>query len=408
MKTNFSLRFFLKKPKNYKQGPMPVYLRLTVDNKREEFTSGRSCEPEEWNQSAGRMKGNREAVRTFNRLLDSLHQQLYEIHRKFTDKDEVITAKSMRDALIGKDVVRRTIVGIFTDHNIKIEALVGSECAAGTAERYRTSLKHTIDFMQWKYGVDDFDLKKINHEFIMEYDFYLRSVRRCSNNTTIKYLKNFNKIIRIALASGWIEKSPFANYRVKIKKVERVFLTTLELEVMEKKKLVSKRLSQVRDIFLFCCFTGLSYVDVYGLGENDIIDGIDGKKWISIKRQKTNVPSQIPILPKAMAIIETYEHSIERKITGKILPVLSNQKMNSYLKEIADVCGIKKELTFHIARHTFATTITLLNGVPIESVSKMLGHTNIQTTQHYAKILDVKVSSDMAMLESKLSGIGGL
>ncbi|RZM24335.1 MAG: site-specific integrase [Pedobacter sp.] len=403
MKTNFSLRFFLKKPKNYLQGPVPIYLRLTVDNKREDFTSGRSCDPEQWNQASGRMRGSRQEVKTLNLLLDSLQQQLYEIHRKLTDSDEPITAKSMRNALTGKVAVRRTLVGVFSDHNMKLEALVGTEWAPGTAERYRTSLKHTIEFMQWKYGITDIDLRKIDHEFIIEYDFYLRSVRKCGNNTTVKYLKNFNKIIRIALASGWIEKSPFANYRAKVKKVERVFLTTAELSTMQKKVLATKRLSQVRDIFLFCCYTGLAYVDVYGLGEPDIIDGIDGKKWISIKRQKTNVPSQIPLLPQALAIIETYENSVERKITGKILPVLSNQKMNSYLKEIADFCGIKKELTFHIARHTFATTVTLLNGVPIETVSKMLGHTNIQTTQHYAKILDIKVGSDMEMLSKKLA-----
>lgn len=381
---------------------MPVYLRLTVDGQREDFSSGRNCEPDQWSQVSGRMKGNKEDVKTFNRLLDSFQHQLYDIHLKLTETEQPITAKLMRNMLTGKESDKRTIVSVFLDHNVKLEALVGTEWSSGTAERYRTSLKHTIEFMKWKYGVTDFDLKKINHEFIMEYDFYLRSIRRCSNNTTVKYLKNFNKIIRIALANGWIDRSPFAAYRAKIKKVERVFLTTLELELMRKKVFISKRLSQVRDIFLFCCFTGLAYVDVHSLTEKDIVDGIDGKKWISIKRQKTNVPSQIPLLPQPLEILETYEHSLNRKITGKILPVLSNQKMNSYLKEIADVCGIKKELTFHIARHTFATTVTLLNGVPIESVSKMLGHTNIQTTQHYAKVLDIKVSKDMAMLESKL------
>jgi site-specific recombinase XerD len=277
------------------------------------------------------------------------------------------------------------------------------ESYAGTVQRYRTSLKYTVEFMKWKYGVADMDLKKINHEFIMEYDFYLRSVRRCANNSTVKYLKNFNKIIRIALASGWIDKNPFSNYRAKVKKVERVFLTSSGLSTMQKKPMASRRLSQVRDIFLFCCYTGLSYIDVHKLTTSQIIEGIDGKKWIAILRQKTNVRTRIPLLPQALALIDIYEHSAERRITGQLLPVLSNQKMNSYLKEIADVCGINKELTFHIARHTFATTITLLNGVPIESVSKMLGHTNIQTTQHYAKILDVKVSSDMAMLEEKLS-----
>lgn len=205
MKTNFSLRFFLKKPKNYQEGPLPVYLRITVDGKREELTAGRTCEPENWNLSTGRMKGSRQEVRTFNQLLDSLQHQLYDIHRRLTDEmEEPITARLMRDALTGKGAVKRTIVGVFSDHNMKLEALVGTEWAPGTAQRYRTSLKHTIEFMQWKYGVDDLDLKKVNHEFIMEYDFYLRSVRRCGNNSTVKYLKNFNKIIRIALVRWFV------------------------------------------------------------------------------------------------------------------------------------------------------------------------------------------------------------
>ncbi|WP_182954680.1 phage integrase SAM-like domain and Arm DNA-binding domain-containing protein [Pedobacter gandavensis] len=209
------MRFFLKKPKNYQEGPLPVYLRITVDGKREELTAGRTCEPENWNQSTGMMKGNRQEVRTFNQLLDSLQHKLYEIHRRLTDTEEPITARLMRDALTGKGTIKRTIVGVFSDHNMKLEALVGTECASGTAERYRTSLKHTIGFIQWKYRVDDLDLKKINHEFIMEYDFHLRSVRRCGNNSTVKYLKNFNKIIRIALASGWIEKNPLCKLQGK-------------------------------------------------------------------------------------------------------------------------------------------------------------------------------------------------
>lgn len=402
MKTNFSLLFYLKKPKNYLQGHLPVYVRITVDNKREEFSSGRTCDPAQWNQRTGRMRGTKEAACTFNQLLDGIQYRLYEIHRKLTDSEEVITARTMRNELTGKGCERRTIVGIFSDHNAKMEALVGIECSPATAERYRTSLRHTIGFMEWKYGVADMDLRRINHQFILEYDFYLRSVRRCANNSTVKYLKNFNKIIRIALASGWMEKNPFANYRAKVKKVDRVFLTAAELSVMQNKQLSSGRLSQVRDIFLFCCYTGLSYIDVHGLGTADIIQGIDGKKWITVIRQKTKVPSRIPLLPQALSLMDIYAHSPERKITGRLLPVLSNQKMNSYLKEIADLCGITKELTFHIARHTFATTITLLNGVPIESVSKMLGHTNIQTTQHYAKILDIKVGADMAILEDRL------
>jgi integrase len=235
----------------------------------------------------------------------------------------------------------------------------------------------------------------------MEYEFYLRSVRKCANNSAVKYIKNFGKIIRICLANHWLVYNPFSNYKNKIKTVDRVYLTTEELQEMASKELATERLVQVRDIFLFCCFTGLAYADVKKLRRWDLVIGVDGEKWITIKRQKTDTPSRIPILPTATVIIQRYVHHPHCENNGRVLPVLSNQKMNSYLKEIADVCGINKPITFHIARHTFATTVTLLNGVPIESVSKMLGHTNIQTTQHYAKILDIKVGADMALLKQK-------
>jgi len=237
----------------------------------------------------------------------------------------------------------------------------------------------------------------------MEYEFYLRSERKCANNSAVKYIKNFGKIIRICIANRWLIYDPFLNYKNKIKTVDRVYLTTGELQEMTNKDMVTDRLTQVRDIFLFCCFTGLAYADVKKLRRWDLVTGIDGEQWISIKRQKTDTPSRIPLLPAASTLMQRYVDHPNCENSGRVLPVLSNQKMNAYLKEIADVCGINKPITFHIARHTFATTVTLLNGVPIESVSKMLGHTNIKTTQHYAKILDIKVGADMAILKKKFT-----
>jgi integrase len=262
-------------------------------------------------------------------------------------------------------------------------------------------LKHTQDFLKWKYNLTDIDIKLVDHAFITEYEFYLRSERKCANNSAVKYIKNFGKIIRICIANRWLTYNPFLNYKNKIKTVDRVYLTTEELQEMANKDMVTDRLTQVRDIFLFCCFTGLAYADVKKLRRWDIVTGVDGEQWINIKRQKTDTPSRIPLLPAAVTLIQRYADHPHCENIGRVLPVLSNQKMNAYLKEIADVCGINKPITFHIARHTFATTVTLLNGVPIESVSKMLGHTNIQTTQHYAKILDIKVGEDMALLRKK-------
>jgi len=400
MKTNFSLLFYLKKQKNYQHGPVPIYIRITVDGKRSEITTGRSCEPEKWIISAGRANGRKEDAKSLNAYLTDLQTKIFEIHRQSTLREDTITADSLRDKFLGKEEKQHSLISVFEEHNRKVEILVGAEFTKGTAERYRTSLKHTVDFLQWKYGVKDVPLKKVNLQFITEYDFYLRSVRKCNNNTTVKYIKNFGKIIRICLANEWLSTNPFLNYKPKVKAVERECLNEDEISRIAGKSMVTERLEQVRDIFLFCCFTGLAYIDVKQLRTEDIILGVDGEEWISIKRQKTNVPSHIPLLPMAKSLIERYKDHAVRKVKGMIFPVSSNQKMNSYLKEISDICGIHKQITFHIARHTFATTVTMLKGVPIESVSKMLGHTNIRTTQHYAKILDIKVGADMAKLRA--------
>ncbi len=205
------------------------------------------------------------------------------------------------------------------------------------------------------------------------------------------------------MANEWLDKNPFANYKSKVKEVERVYLTEEEIQSIIGKDFKTDRLSLVRDIFLFSCFTGLAYIDVKNLTKSHISFGIDGEKWIFTHRQKTESGSKIPILPVTQMIIDKYENHPQCINEGKLLPILSNQKMNAYLKEIAGVCEIEKELTFHIARHTFATTVTLTNGVPIESVSKMLGHKNLRTTQHYAKVLDRKVSEDMKILKDKFT-----
>lgn len=199
-----------------------------------------------------------------------------------------------------------------------------------------------------------------------------------------------------------LDKNPFVNYKAKVKEVERAYLVQEEIQAIVDKEFATERLNQVKDIFLFSCFTGLAYIDVKQLTRSNIGLGIDGGKWIFTNRQKTDTRSNISLLPIAEEILDKYKQHPQCLNEGKLLPVLSNQKMNSYLKEIADLCEINKELTFHIARHTFATTVTLTNGVPIESVSKMLGHKNLRTTQHYAKILDKKVSDDMKVLRTKI------
>jgi site-specific recombinase XerD len=405
MKTNFSLLFYLKKPKNYQKGLVPIYLRITVNGRRSETTSGRECEPSTWNRFAGRLKGTKEEVKSFNAYLYNLQSQVYEAHRQLAEAGSIITADALKNKFLGKNEKIRMLIDIFKDHNKKIAALVGKEYAAGTAVRYQTSLKHTQDYLQWQYKISDIDIRQVDHDFITNYEFYLRSERNCANNSAFKYIKNFKKVIGICLANGWLTKDPFINYKIRIKQVDRVFLNQYELQAMADKVFPTERLNQVRDIFLFCCFTGLAYADINKLKRSEIVQGPDGDMWIFTTRKKTDTPSRIPLLPSALALYNKYADHPECWNTNKALPVSSNQKMNAYLKEIADICGIDKPLTFHIARHTFATTVTLTNGVPIESVSKMLGHTNIKTTQHYAKILDLKVSQDMAALKQKYTVI---
>lgn len=403
MQSKISILFYAKRAKSTSDGLVPIYLRVTVNGQRIEQSTKRYVEPIKWSSEQGKMKGNSEEARALNTYLDILKAKVYDIQKEIIHDGEVANFENIRNKLLGLETRKRMLVPIFEDHNKKVEALLNDEFAPGTLERYRTSLKHTIDFLQWKYKISDIDITKIDHSFVTEYEFYLRSEKKCANNTAVKYIKNFGKIIRICIANGWIDKNPFVNYKSKVKEVERVFLVEEELQTMADKEFQIERLNQVKDIFLFSCFTGLAYIDVKKLTKNNINIGIDGERWIFTNRQKTDTKSNIPLLPMAEQIIAKYKDHPQCINEGKLLPVLSNQKMNGYLKEVADLCGIQKELTFHIARHTFATTVTLTNGVPIESVSKMLGHKNLRTTQHYAKILDRKVSDDMKLLRDKLS-----
>lgn len=395
MFTKFQHLFFLKKDRRNSTNSATIYLRITVSGRRTELSLGKRIDINLWLPKSGLVDGCSKKAKQLNEELGLIECNLYETYRSMLRRNEKITARSLKNKYLGKDDQSRMLVPIFEKHNKRIAALIPRDYSSGTLERYKTSLSHTIEFMKWKFNSVDIDITNINHEFITEYDFYLRHIRKCSNNTAIKYLKNFKKIIRFCLANGWLEKDPFAMYRAKAAEVERIFLSEDELRTIMLKTFLIQRLNQVKDIFLFSCFTGLSYADVHKLRIQDIVVGVDGLKWLYIHRTKTFTSAHVPLLPAALEILERYKDNSSYKTKHKLLPVLSNQKMNSYLKEIADVCGINKELTFHCARHTFATTVTLNNHVSIESVSKMLGHKNIPTTQHYAKLLDRKISEDM-------------
>src|SRR5690554_5359308 len=403
MKNSFSLLFYIKKSKADAAGRANIYLRITVNGKRAELSIQRKILIENWNAQTSMARGNSPESQEINRHITTIKNRMYTIEQRLISEEKPFTATVLRDIYLGKDSNSKMLLEIFEEHNKKAEKLVGQDFAPGTIERYKTAKKHVSDYIFKDYNGNDINVNEVNHTFITGFEYYLKTTRNCSHNTAIKYITNFKKIIRIAHANDWIEKDPFLHWKPKLKIVDREFLTLGEIQAMVEKELHTERLDQVKDIFIFSCFTGLAYSDVKKLSSNNVVIGIDGGKWIKINRSKTDTRSNIPILPTAEAILNKYAEKPETQKNHPLLPVLSNQKMNAYLKEIADLCNINKNLTFHLARHTFATTVTLSNGVPIESVSKMLGHKSLRTTQHYAKILDRKVSDDMHALRNKLS-----
>lgn len=403
MEKSFGLYFHLKNDGHSCTGERTVYMRITIGGTNCEISTRRRCKATDWNVAAGRVRGKTEDAKSVNSYLDVLQRKAYEIRKQLFDDGKAVTATNIKTILQGGQIRehRHMLMEIFKHHNDQISQLVGQEYSAATLERYKTSYKHTLSFLQSKYKVTDKDIAELDFEFISEYEFWLKSTRKCDHNTTMKYLSNFRKIVNRCIRNGWLHRDPFMGFRMTKREVERTALTASDLQTLAARQFSTERLSVVRDIFLFSCYSGLAYADVKKLKRSEIIVGIDGEKWLISKRQKTDIAAHIPLLPPAINIIEQYSTHPQCNLENKVLPVLSNQKMNAYLKEIADLCGIQKNLTYHIARHTFATTVTLSNGVPIETVSRMLGHRNLKTTQHYAKILDKKISEDMKALRNK-------
>ncbi|MEO5975956.1 MAG: site-specific integrase [Chryseolinea sp.] len=296
----------------------------------------------------------------------------FDHQRELMNEGKVITLESFKAKWHGISLERpRMLMQIFQQHNDQVKALVNREFSPLTFERYATSFRHTESFMLWKYKIKDINVKELKYEFIADYEFWLKSVRKCDHNTSMKYLSNFKKIVHICIKNGWLGRDPFVGFKLAKREIERPFLVEDELNRIIRKDFLMPRLKQVRDIFIFCCYTGLAYADVEKLTRDEVTIGIDGEKWIWTSRQKTDSATRVPLLPPALEILDRYKDDPQCAVKGRLLPVLSNQKMNNYLKEISDACEITKKMTFHTARHTFATTVTLTNGVPIETVSKM-------------------------------------
>jgi site-specific recombinase XerD len=394
--------FYLRRDKKKSDTEVPIYMRITVNGKRAEMAVHRYIDPEHWNNTAGMPKGTKLEIKSLQEYLNLQRSKVYQAQKDLIDNGRVVTSAAIRNIVQGKSEKQHTLLEVFDYHNKLMAEKVPAEYAPTTLVRFTTTRKHISDFLHYQYKVDDMFLSQLNHEFISSLEHYFKTEKSCNHNSTIKYIKNLKKVVNLAVKNDWLNRDPFISFKATIKPVNRAFLTAEELKLIEKKKIEVQRIAQVRDIFVFSCYTGLAYVDVFELTRDNFVTGIDGEKWILTKRKKTGSKSNVPLLPKALEILSKYENDPECINENKLLPVLSNQKMNAYLKEIATIVGIKKTLTFHLARHTFATTVTLTNGVPIESVSEMLGHRSIRTTQIYAKVIDKKVSQDMSELRKKL------
>jgi site-specific recombinase XerD len=326
MKAKTTLHFYAKSTKANSAGLFPIYVRLTVDGKRFEYSTKKFIQPSKWSNELSRMKGNSEEARSINNLLDFIKNRINDIQFELLKDNISLNIEEFKNRILGAKERERLLIPIFKEHNRKMKELVGLEYAEGTLERYETSLKHTENFLSWKYNLTDINIEKIDHAFITEYEFYLRSERKCANNTAVKYIKNFHKVINQCLANGWLNKDPFSNYKSKVKEVERVYLTEDEIQTIINKDFKIERVAMVRDIFVFSCFTGLAYIDVKQLTKNHISLGIDGDKWIFKNRQKTDSASKIPLLPMAQEIIDKYENHPVCINEDRLLPIFSNQK----------------------------------------------------------------------------------
>lgn len=395
--------FYIRRDKTNKKGEAPVFMRLTINGERADASIKRFIEPHAWNSAKGKANEKSRGGKDLNLYLDAISANILRIQRDLELDKKEVSAQIILNRYLGKEQSdRHTLMEVFRAHNEKCRALSGISLAPGTVIRYETSLRLTEAFLRTTYKKEDCYLDEITHQFVEDYDFYLRTVRRCCHNTTTKYLLNFKKIIRIALAKGWMKKDPFAQVHFHFEPVEREFLEKQELKVLLNKEITITRLSQVRDIFCFCCLTGPAFMDVQQLKPEHLVADIHGKIWIRKARQKTKNMCNIPLLDEAQKIIDRYRDHPYCQTHGVLLPVCSNQKMNSYLKELADICGIRKNLSTHCARHTFAT-LTLASGATIDNVAKMLGHANVNMTRRYAKVLDSSIMRDMEVVAENMA-----
>ena len=403
---SFSVLFWTNKAKADKDDNAPLYARVTVEGKRAEISLKRKINLKKWDARTGYMKGSGEEVRVTNKYIGEVSNSLFEIYSGMTREGKFISADDIKIRYIGMNapsIESKKLLEIFDVHNAEVEALVGKDYVKATLTKYKTIRSKVADFIKSKYGKNDLFLEELDFTFISAFEKYLKITEGIEHNTTMGYIKRVKRIMTIAVNNKLILQSPFTSFKCTTRKIARTELSEAELTTLAAKEFTMKRLEEVRDCFLFSCYTGYAFIDASKLTHEHIVVKNDGELWIETRRTKTDITANVPLLPRAIAIIEKYKHHQECEISGRLLPMKSNQKMNAYLKEIADLSGIDKNLTTHMARHTFATTVTLGNDVPMETVSKMLGHTKMVTTQIYARVPEKKISRDMAALKKRLS-----
>jgi len=383
------------------KGLVPIYMRITVNGVDNSISINRKISEKSWDVKKGGVKPRMAESNQINAYLESLRRRVFEAHRQLIEEGKVVTPDAVLSVVLALKERNYTLITLMERHNKNMEAGLGVTSSLGNYKNYKTSLKYLNEFVKTHTGNTDVLLTEIDNNFIDSYILHLQKEKNCHHNGAMKQLQRLKKVFNLGVNYGWISQTPFSSYRIKFKPYDKIILTAEELEKVENLKGLNPKLEMTRDAFIFSCYTGLAYVDLRQLTRDNIIIGVDGNPWIITRRKKTDIKARIPLLPKALALIEKYKNHRKLK-DGQVIPVYSNQKTNDYLKEIARKAEISKPLSFHCGRHIFATVITLANGVPIETVSKTLGHTDIRTTQVYARVLDEKIAKDFEILKNKL------
>ncbi|MDR1983555.1 MAG: site-specific integrase [Prevotellaceae bacterium] len=398
MRSTFKILFYLKRDKQKANGQIPLFCRITVDGQEARFGMKCDINPKYWDVKTGKASGRTQEAVKINALVDNTKSAIYKVYRELQERDNYVTAERVKNVFLGAETRQQTLLELFDKHNTERERQIGVNLCQKTYGFYCLTRARLADFISLWYKISDIPLKMIDYKFVNDFETYLVTNYQLVHNTLIKYMKSLRHIIRIAMDEELITKNPFANRSMQYQNSDRGYLTQAEIDKLITFRFDKIEYEQARDIFIFCCFTGLSYSDAFKLNNDNIRLSFDGKMWIKGKREKTDIEYNIPLLDIAKTILEKYKSS---QTGDKLLPLCSLGKYNNWLKKISAICGINKNITSHIARHTFAT-FTLTKGVSIESVSKMLGHVNIKTTQIYAKITNEKISNDMALFAEKV------